>query len=225
MNGPITPLVIGDSGLRGRITSAPPDGAAPNAPVVVEMEDGQVLHVPRNVLVRQQDGSYYLPLDPGRVPQAQPTSEHVNRADAALVVPVYQEEFSVEKRTTEIGSARITKRVEERQEVVDEPLLKQEVQIEHVPINRLWEGPPPPPRYEADKLVVPLLEEVLVVEKRLMLKEELHISRVQKTVHEPQTVVLRRENVTVERVDPPHSSEPAPNVSPHGTAATPRQGL
>jgi len=35
-----------------------------------------------------------------------------------------------------------------------------------------------------------------------MLKEELHISRVQKTVHAPETVVVRRESVSVERIDP-----------------------
>jgi len=80
--------------------------------------------------------------------------------------------------------------------------LKQEVAIEHVPINKLWDGPPPPARYEGETLILPLLEEVMVVEKRLMLKEELHVSRVQRTAHEPQTVVLRSEEVTVERVGP-----------------------
>jgi len=97
--------------------------------------------------------------------------------------------------------------VEEHEEVVDEPLLRQEVQIDYVPINRIWDGPAPPPRYEADKLIIPLLEEVLVVEKRLMLKEELHISRVQKTVREPQSVVLRSESVSVERVEPESDTE------------------
>jgi len=102
----------------------------------------------------------------------------------------------------ETGRARITKHVEEREEVVDEPLLREDVEIRHVPINHLWEGAPPPPRYEADTLVIPLLEEVLVVEKRLMLKEELHIRRVQNTIHAPQTVVLRSESATVTRVEP-----------------------
>lgn len=52
-----------------------------------------------------------------------------------------------------------------------------------------------------DVMIVPLLEEVLVVEKRLMLKEELHISKRRTEVHNPQRVILRSEEVTVERID------------------------
>ena len=200
MEDTTTAVVIGEAGLRGRLLTEP---SSDGAPVVVMLENGHELRVPSDVLVRQPDGSYYMSLGDRELGKLQtPSREHAPRHEEALVVPVYQEELSVGKRTVETGRARITKHVEEREVVVDEPLLREDVQIEHVPINRVWEGAPPAPRYEADKLIVPLLEEVLVVEKRLMLKEELHISRVQKTVHEPQTVVLRNESVTVERVDP-----------------------
>ena len=90
---------------------------------------------------------------------------------------------------------------------MDEPLLREEVAIRHVPINKVWEGPPPAPRYEGETYILPLLEEVLVVEKRLVLKEELHISRAQRTVHAPQNVVLRSEDVSVERVPPDSNLE------------------
>ncbi len=80
--------------------------------------------------------------------------------------------------------------------------MREEVAIERVPIQRLLEGPPPAIRYEGDTMIIPLLEEVMVVEKRMMIKEELHIRRQQTTVHEPQRVTLRSEEVTIERVDP-----------------------
>ena len=50
--------------------------------------------------------------------------------------------------------------------------------------------------------IVPVLEEVLFVEKRLVLKEELHIRRrvSSKTVEVP--VTLRKERAVVERVPP-----------------------
>jgi uncharacterized protein (TIGR02271 family) len=203
-----TSLVIGENGLRGHLLTASLNDVAAESPVIVDLDNGQKMHVPANMLVRQQNGTYYLPIGAGDIPAAH-VSRGANAAceETALVVPVYQEELSVDKRTVEIGSARITKHVEQRESVVDEPLLRQEVQIDHVPINQMWEGPPPPPRYEADKLIVPLLEEVLVVEKRLMLKEELHISRVQRTVREPQKVMLRSEHVTVERVEPASDNE------------------
>jgi stress response protein YsnF len=53
-------------------------------------------------------------------------------------------------------------------------------------------------------MIVPILEEVLVVEKRLMLKEELHISRRRVEVHKPQHITLRSEEVIIERI--PHEA-------------------
>jgi len=50
-------------------------------------------------------------------------------------------------------------------------------------------------------MIVPILEEVVVVEKRLMLKEELHISKQRIETHKPQRVTLRSEEVNVERID------------------------
>ncbi|MFD1693079.1 DUF2382 domain-containing protein [Azotobacter chroococcum] len=69
--------------------------------------------------------------------------------------------------------------------------------------------PIPQVRQEGDVTVIPVLEEVLVVEKRLVLKEELRVRRV---VHEePHSVpvTLRREQVTVERT-PQKSRPPKP---------------
>ena len=203
MENPNAPQVIGDNGLRGRLVTEPGAESAADTPLLVELEDGQEIRVPGNVLVRQSNGSYYVPLGPDDIRGAvTPHRETATRSEAPFVVPVYQEALTIGKRTVETGRARIAKHVTERSEVVDEPLLREDVQIDHVPINRIWVGPPPQPRYEADTMVVPLLEEVLVVEKRLMLREELHIRRVQHTVHDPQTVVLRSESVTVERVEP-----------------------
>ena len=57
-------------------------------------------------------------------------------------------------------------------------------------------------RTEEGVTIVPILEEVLFVEKRLVLKEELHIRRrvSSETVEVP--VVLRKERAVVERVSP-----------------------
>jgi uncharacterized protein (TIGR02271 family) len=96
-------------------------------------------------------------------------------------------------------TVRITKVVHEHETVIDEPLVAAEVEVERVPIQRVVEGPIPV-RYEGNTVVVSLLEEVLVVEKRLMLKEELHIRKRQVAVHQPQQVTLRREEARIERL-------------------------
>jgi uncharacterized protein (TIGR02271 family) len=90
--------------------------------------------------------------------------------------------------------------VQAREVLVDEPLLREEVVIERVPIDRVVEGPIPV-RYEGDTMIVSVLEEVLVVETRLRLTEELRITRRQTKTHRPVTATVRREDVTVERVD------------------------
>jgi stress response protein YsnF len=63
---------------------------------------------------------------------------------------------------------------------------------------------PIPVRYEGDTMIVSLLKEVLVVETRLLLTEEVHITTRRTERHAPARVTLRREDVTIERVDLKH---------------------
>jgi len=74
----------------------------------------------------------------------------------------------------------------------------EEVEVERVTINRVVEETPPI-RREGDTMIIPLLEEVLVVEKRWVLREEVHVRKLSKEVHTPQEVLLRNEQVEIER--------------------------
>jgi stress response protein YsnF len=91
----------------------------------------------------------------------------------------------------------VKKIVHEREEIVDEPLMKEEIHVERVMINRYVEAPVPV-RQEDGVTIVPVMEEVLVVEKKLLLKEELRITKRTKTVREPQRVIVKIEEVLVE---------------------------
>jgi uncharacterized protein (TIGR02271 family) len=124
-----------------------------------------------------------------------------NARAARRALPVIVEALAVQKRTVETGRVRIRKRVHEHEEIVDPPLLREEVVIERVPVNRVVEGPIPV-RSEGETMIVSVLEEVLVVETRLLLREELHLTRRRTDTHQPARVTLRREDVSVERVDP-----------------------
>jgi len=117
------------------------------------------------------------------------------------VVPVIQEELDVGTRRVETDSGvRIVKSVQEREEFIDEPLTRDEVEVERIAVNRYIEAPPSV-RYEGDTMVVPVLEEVLVVEKRLLLKEELRLTRRASEYRAPQRVTVRREIADVERIE------------------------
>lgn len=118
------------------------------------------------------------------------------------VLPVLEERVTIQKEVIETGRVRLTKTVTERVETLPLDLRHDKVEVEHVPINRFLpdEAPAPDSRYEGDTLVIPVLREVLV--KRLLLVEELRVTRQQVTTHEPQTITLRHEQVHEERLPP-----------------------
>ncbi|MBA4121692.1 MAG: YsnF/AvaK domain-containing protein [Acidobacteria bacterium] len=126
-----------------------------------------------------------------------------------LVVPILNEELKISREKVVTGGVRVHKTVQERTETVDQPTFEEKIEVERVTVNQFVDAPPPV-RYEGDVMIMPLLEEVLVVEKRLVLREEVRISKRRETVNKPQQIVLRREDVTVERIEP--SAEQTKNV-------------
>ena len=189
-------------GLWGTVVSGSPPLPSSAAQVVVQTESGQQCLVPTELLVQQPDGSYALPRCLAEFAYA--GSAPRGHQDAPMVVPVLVEELEVQKRPVETGKVRITKVVHERETTVDEPLWHDRVAITRVPIQRVVEGPVPV-REEHGTTIISVVEEVLVVEKRWMLREEIHIRQQRIETHQPQRITLRSEDVQVERV--PHADE------------------
>lgn len=115
-------------------------------------------------------------------------------------IPVLREEAVIGTREVERGGVRVHKTVDEREEVVQQPTFHEDVDVERIPIGRVVDAAPEV-REEGDTLIIPVMEEMLVVEKRLVLKEELRITRRRTTQTEEARVVLRQENVQIERID------------------------
>jgi len=194
-----------------RATVTPQDLDRQDGQVLVRLADGRQVLVPTEELRVEDDGRFTLPFSLAEVTQAAHRAGAAGATaarredldeDATVVVPVIAEQLEVQKRKVEAGGVRVRKTVSEREEVVDEPLLREEVQVRRVPVGRVVDGPVPV-RHVGDTIIVSLLEEVLVVEKRLMLKEELHITKEQVETYRPQRVVLRTEEAVVERVGDP----------------------
>lgn len=159
--------------------------------VRVRMEDGRSLIIPRESLIVEAENIYRVEFDLSRLQT--PTEDQV-------VVPLVAETLHVGKETVE-HAIRVHKHVREETVVVDEVLRREDVTVERVPIDRYVEQPVET-RYDGDTIIVPVMEEVLVVEKRLLLREEIRITRRQIVAHDPQEHTLRREEVTVERTNP-----------------------
>jgi uncharacterized protein (TIGR02271 family) len=173
-------LVIDSDGIRGSLVESPDPAQA-----AIRLETGQLILVDKDMLVHQSDGTYRLPFSIAEL-------KH-------LRIPIVEEQVLVEKRRVPTAKVRIHKSLEEEDVVVDEPLMQEEVQVEHVPVNRYVDAPEDV-RQEGETTIVPVMEEVLVVTKRLLVREELHITKRQTETHNPQTVRRRREVVHVERL-------------------------
>jgi len=90
------------------------------------------------------------------------------------VGPVVAAALEIPKRVVETGKVRITKVVHECEALVDAPLLHDNVAITCVPMQRVVDGPVPV-RENHGTTIIAVVEEGLVVEKRWMLREEIHI--------------------------------------------------
>lgn len=126
-------------------------------------------------------------------------------------VPLHEEVLSIGKRTVEGDRVRVTTRVLEHQQTAEQDLDSEEVDVVRVPVGRPVDAVPDT-RQEGDVLIVPIVEEELVVTKRLVLKEELHIRKRTTRRTERVTATLRAEEAVVTR-DP---SAAVPPESPSG---------
>jgi uncharacterized protein (TIGR02271 family) len=190
-------VVIDVEGREATLASVPVPGSSDR--ITLRLDSGERIDIAPDILERRDDGAYYLPV----------AFSDLLENGGELRVPIVEERLNVSKRVRETGRVRITKHVETRQEVVDEPLLREEVEVERVPVDRYVDAPVPV-RSEGDTTIVPVFEEVLVVEKKLLLKEELHITKRRTERRQPQDVTLRSERVEVERLGPEQSPADEP---------------
>ena len=120
------------------------------------------------------------------------------------------EEINVEKEAVETGRVRVSKQTHTREVAVDEDLLRESAEIETVPIGRrIFEMPSV--RHEGETTIVPIVEEILHTERRLILKEEVRITRRKSTEQFHDRVTLRYQEAVVTRVQ--SASEAVDDVS------------
>lgn len=132
------------------------------------------------------------------------------------VVPVLEERLEIGVAREEVGAVRVRIEVDEQVQRVDAEQVEERMAIQTVPVGRVVDAREPP-RREGEALVVPVYEEALVVERRLVLKEEIRLTPVRHAVPSPQQATLRRERAVVERQQPDGSwrpVEPGPDDVP-----------
>jgi uncharacterized protein (TIGR02271 family) len=117
-----------------------------------------------------------------------------------LVVPVIEEELAAGVKAIKTGAVRVDKHVEKRLRKVEGPLLHEDVEVRRVPVGRVV-SEPPAVRRKGDTVIVPVVEEELVVTKRLVLKEEIHLIKRRTKERFAQQIEVNRERAEVHRLD------------------------
>jgi uncharacterized protein (TIGR02271 family) len=115
------------------------------------------------------------------------------------ILRLWEEELSFDRERVETGRVRVRVVTRERDETVEVPLTRESVQVERVAIGREINAIPPR-RQEGDTTIVPIVEEVVTVQRKLVLKEELHLRLVRTTEQHRETVTLRRQEAVIERL-------------------------
>jgi uncharacterized protein (TIGR02271 family) len=140
------------------------------------------------------------------------------------IIPLYEETLSVAKRRVERGRYRIDVRVVEREQSLEQTLERRDVQVERIAVGRVVEAAPEV-RQEGDVMIIPIVEEEVVLVTRLVLREEIHVRTKTTRRTEQFTVNLRAERAEITRNGVDVGEEPSTvSGDRHGIGMTSRTG-
>jgi stress response protein YsnF len=126
------------------------------------------------------------------------------------VIPLFEESLSVSRRVVPTSRVQVSRVTHSHEHLVDELLERERVEVERVaidkPIDRM-----PSVREEGDCLIFPVVEEVLKIERVLVLKEEVRIRRVKGTERYQERVTLRKQEAVVNRLPIDETTTLQPN--------------
>jgi len=162
----------------------------------------------------ERAGSGALAAEPAETRSADPAPDISGHEEDDLRVRRSEEEIRVETREREAGEIRVRKRVRTETERHTVPKKRVEVSVEHVPVE--GDEAATAPQIGEEEIVVPVVEEEIMVEKRPVVKEEIRIRK--RAVEEVEVVEedVRREEVEIDdqtgrdtgsNTDPKESSE------------------
>jgi uncharacterized protein (TIGR02271 family) len=126
-------------------------------------------------------------------------SNEGSNASFSETIPVIEEQVRIDKKQVETGKVHIYKTVQEHETSVSIPLTQETYEVERVPVNQVVDTPPAAVRYEGETMIIPVLREVMVVQKRYEIVEEVRVTKKTTQNTESQQVTLLREEVHVER--------------------------
>ncbi|HEU4621267.1 MAG TPA: DUF2382 domain-containing protein [Burkholderiaceae bacterium] len=131
-------------------------------------------------------------------PSSSFSSKSTDPHPASRALPVIEEQLELGKHVQDVGGVRVRIEVDEQvHDVVAEGAVEETI-VERVSVNQPVAAPRAPWR-DGETLVVPVYEEEIVLERRLVLKEEVRLTKRRVMQPSVQQATVRRERVVVER--------------------------
>jgi stress response protein YsnF len=120
----------------------------------------------------------------------------VSSSSADIAIPLAEERARVTTRSVSRGRVRIAAKTETIKEPIEAELREDAVSVRRVPVGREIKEPPSV-RSEGDVTIIPVVKEVLHIERRLVLVEEIHVATTKRQRVVKGSVPLRRQRVEI----------------------------
>jgi stress response protein YsnF len=114
-------------------------------------------------------------------------------------VPMAEETAWIRKRQVVKGKVRVRTITETSDEMIETTVQDRSVEVVRVPVDRVVREAPIV-RTEDGVTIVPILEEIVIVQTQLVLKEELRIRQMTESRKEKVPIRLRKQRAVVERI-------------------------
>lgn len=127
-------------------------------------------------------------------------SEDIEALEDRQTLELREEELIAHKESVESGSVRLRKVVESVPSRLEVEAQRDELEVEHIPMGQVV-AERAQAREEGGMWIIPVYEEQLVVVKRLILREELHVRRI--PVREQRLIedTVMRERVEIDEAE------------------------
>jgi hypothetical protein len=118
-----------------------------------------------------------------------------DRRTTEEIIPILEEHVVIGTERATTGTVRVRTVTHEEEHAIDEPVRITDVEVKRVPVD-LWTDEPVADRIEGDTRIISVYREEIIVQRRMHVVEEVHVSlrrreeRHREIVHTQQTQVV-----------------------------------
>ena len=121
-----------------------------------------------------------------------------DRRAAEEIIPVIQEDVVIGTERAITGTVRMRTVIDEEEHAIDEPVTITDVEVKRVPVD-LWTDEPIADRVEGDTRIISVHREEIIVQRRLHVVEEVHVTSRKREERHREIVRTRKTQVVVDR--------------------------